>query len=130
MDLREGQFHGASDAQAIHAFYTVLQKKFLLRHRLVREQVTDLGEMLNLAAQYAAADDDARDDDPDVSTAPRRNNKRKQAVEDKAGASNKVAVTFQGNDGKKKWKNKKDNCDAGSGLKVARITYEQAKLLP
>ena len=33
--------------KAIHAFYTGLQKKSLLRHRLVREQVTDLGEMLN-----------------------------------------------------------------------------------
>ena len=49
--------HGVSEAQAIHAFYTGLQKKSLLRHRLVREQITDLGEMLNLVAQYAAADD-------------------------------------------------------------------------
>ena len=48
------------DNQAIHAFTRGLLKGSILRHRLVREQVNDLGSMLEIASKYAQEDDDAR----------------------------------------------------------------------
>ena len=67
------------DNQAIHAFTRGLLKGSSLRHRLVREQVKDLGTMLEIASKYAQADDDARDGEgtPDVSSVRRPNAKRK-----------------------------------------------------
>ena len=115
------------DNQAIHAFKTGLLKGSSLRHKLVRAQVKDLGVMLEIAAMYAQADDDARDGEGAQDMAPRRaNNKRKAPQEDKAGASNEVAAAFEGKGGNRKWKGK----GKSGGADKARLTYDQAKSLP
>jgi hypothetical protein len=116
------------DNQAIHAFTTGLLKGSSLRHKLVRMQVKDLGVMLEVAAMYAQADDDARDGDGAHDMAPNRraSHKRKAPQDDKAGPSNEVAAAFEGKGGNRKWKGK--GKDGGSSKQ--RLTYDQAKALP
>ena len=96
------------DNQAIHAFTTCLLKGSSLRHKLVRMQVKDLGVMLEVAAMYAQADDDARDGDGahDMAPSKRASHKRKAPQDDKAGPSNEVAAAFEGKGGNRKWKGK------------------------
>ena len=88
--------------QAIHAFTRGLLKGSSLRHRLVRDQVKDLGSMLEIASKYAQADDDARDGEGtvDLGNVRRPNAKRKTPQE--GGTSNEVAAAFEGKGGKRK----------------------------
>ena len=90
----KASYENVDDNQAIHAFTRDLLKGSSLRHRLVQEQVKDLGSMLEIASMYAQADDDTRDGEgaTDLAIARRTGAKRK-ALQD-AGTSNKVAATF------------------------------------
>src|SRR4051812_32919225 len=93
---------GVHAQTAMAALIDGLERGTLLRHKLKRLQDNhqlDLNQMIQLASEFAAADDDARGSLPAtvVPTQARRNNntKRKTALEEKK-STNMVAMTFLG----------------------------------
>ena len=55
-----------SEIQAIHAFMNSLKKGNMMRYMLASQNIKHLGELLDSANNYAAAEDDARADDGDL----------------------------------------------------------------
>src|SRR4051812_23485179 len=81
---------GVHDQTAMAAFIDGLEKGTLLRHKLKRLQdnhMLDLNQMIQLASEFTAADDDARGSLPAIAirTQVKRNNntKRKNPPEEK-----------------------------------------------
>src|SRR4051812_31538128 len=96
---------GVHAQTAMAAFIDGLERGTLLRHKLKRLQdknQLDLNQMIQLASEFAAADDDARGSLPAmaVPTQARRNSstKRKTAPEEKQ-STDMVAMTFAGREG-------------------------------
>src|SRR3954462_4234193 len=93
---------GVHDQTAMAAFIDGLERGTLLRHKLKRLQDNhqlDLNQMIQLASEFVAVDDDARDSLPTmaVPTQARRNGstKRKFALKEKQ-TPDMVAMTFAG----------------------------------
>src|SRR4051812_47912054 len=93
---------GVHAQTSMSALIDGLERGTLLRHKLKRLQDNhqlDLNQMIQLASEFAAADDDARGSSPAtaIPTQAWRNNskKRKTAPEEKQ-STNMVAMTFAG----------------------------------
>ncbi|KAK1664872.1 hypothetical protein QYE76_053031 [Lolium multiflorum] len=94
---------------AMHAFIGGLQRGGLLRHKLtclVNANKLTLDEMINIASDHTAADDDAGGDlaataiplhqqKKTVTMARNNNNKRKNPLKTESGGSDMAAMTFQ-----------------------------------
>src|SRR3954462_13348569 len=77
----KNSFEGVNEQTAIEAFIAGLPMG-LLHHRLKRDHVTDLGEMIETTSKYADANDDLEGllnilDNPNAAKEPKQTQKRK-----------------------------------------------------
>src|SRR3954470_8648318 len=93
---------GVHDQTTMAAFIDVLEKGTLLRHKLKLLQdnhMLDLNQMIQLASEFVATDDDARGSSPVIAipTQAKRNNNTKQNIlPEEKQTFDMVAMTFAG----------------------------------
>jgi len=123
---------GVSENQAIHAFMQSLKRGNMMRYMLQSQNLQRLGDLLDSANNFAAAEDDARAEDGnirmDIDIEKKSGNRRKGHGGEQAGPSAEVAfASGKGGQGNK-WKSKKG--DDGQGPKPPKITYDDIKDQP
>jgi hypothetical protein len=111
-----------------------LKKGNMMRYMLASQNIKHLGELLDSANNYAAAEDDARADDGDlrmdiaVNPEKRNNNqsRKKKEANDAPGPSKEVAFANKkgGQSGASRWQKKGDD---SQGSRPIKITYDDIK---
>ena len=104
----------------------------MMRYMLQSQNLQRLGDLLDSANNFAAAEDDARAEDGnirmDIDIEKKSGNRRKGHGGEQAGPSAEVAfASGKGGQGNK-WKSKKG--DDGQGPKPPKITYDDIKDQP